>query len=119
LVQLGKLVSLPSNSFFPLSFFQIKKLTFAGFGNIGGILATYSFLKDDAPKYTKGYAICVSFMCFTAVMCMIYAISIFLSNKKRSQMADDVSLTDDEKAELGVSFDSCPFPNLIRKCDSS
>lgn len=72
-----------------------------GFGNIGGILATYSFLKDDAPKYTKGYAICVSFMCFTAVMCMIYAISIFLSNKKRSQMADDVSLTDDEKAELG------------------
>ncbi len=31
------------------------------FGNIGGIIAVYSFLKKDGPKFIPGYSICISF----------------------------------------------------------
>ncbi|KUL82150.1 hypothetical protein ZTR_11077 [Talaromyces verruculosus] len=34
-----------------------------GFGNIGGIIDTYSFLSRDAPYYRTGYIICISFCC--------------------------------------------------------
>ena len=31
-----------------------------GFGNSGGIVATFSFLATDAPLYHKGYSICMA-----------------------------------------------------------
>ncbi|KAK3380355.1 major facilitator superfamily domain-containing protein [Lasiosphaeria ovina] len=72
-----------------------------GFGNIGGIVATYSFLTTDAPLFKKGYAICISFICLSAASCILYAWAITRENRKRSKAAHDVGLTEYEKTELG------------------
>ncbi|KAK4151759.1 major facilitator superfamily domain-containing protein [Chaetomidium leptoderma] len=72
-----------------------------GFGNIGGIIATYSFVSSDAPFFTKGYAICVSFICLSVVACVLYAAAITWENRKRSRQPRDLNLTESEKMELG------------------
>ncbi|KAK3357219.1 major facilitator superfamily domain-containing protein [Lasiosphaeria hispida] len=72
-----------------------------GFGNIGGIIATYSFVTTDAPLYKKGYTICVSFTCLSALCCILYALAITRENKKRSKTAHNLGLTESEKEELG------------------
>lgn len=72
-----------------------------GFGNIGGIIATYSFLSTDAPLYTKGYSICISFICFSAFTCIMYAAAIIWENRRRDRAVLDIGLTDYDKTELG------------------
>lgn len=54
-----------------------------GFGNIGGIIATYSFLAKDAPYYKPGYSICISFCCLSIIACILYAIALMYENRKR------------------------------------
>ncbi|CCC12011.1 hypothetical protein SMACR_02233 [Sordaria macrospora] len=72
------------------------------FGNIGGIIATYSFVASDAKNhYRTGYAICVSFTCLSALACLMYAISVTMENKRRAKMQGDGGLTEEEKADLG------------------
>ncbi len=75
-----------------------------GFGNIGGIIATYSFVAADAPFYTKGYAICVSFICLSVLACVLYAVAITWENKRRSKQLHNLNLTETEKMDLGVSL---------------
>jgi MFS family permease len=72
-----------------------------GFGNIGGIIAVFAFLKADAPKYIKGYSICIAFVCLSAISCFIYAVMCWSQNKKRDKAVRDVGLTEYEKMELG------------------
>jgi MFS family permease len=72
-----------------------------GFGNIGGIIATYSFLPGDAPYYRKGYIIALSFLCLGVVATCLYAAAIYSENKKKDKTVHDVGLTDYEKTELG------------------
>jgi MFS family permease len=72
-----------------------------GFGNIGGIIAVYAFLKKDAPRYIPGYSISIAFVCLSALCCTLYFILCSLANRKRSKAVRDVSLTEYEKAELG------------------
>ena len=74
-----------------------------GFGNIGGIIATYSFLSTDAPFYTKGYGIGIGFVCLSALSCIAYAIAITRENRRRDKAVRDVGLTEYERMELGVS----------------
>lgn len=76
---------------------------FLGFGNIGGIISTYSFVQSDAPLYKKGYSICVGFICLSAVSCILYAVVVTRENKERNRTGADHGLTESEKAELGVS----------------
>lgn len=71
-----------------------------GFGNIGGIVATYSFLSRDAPDYRPGHAICIGFICLSAVSCCLYAALITWENRKRGRTAR-ATLTEYEKTELG------------------
>jgi len=82
-----------------------------GFGNIGGVIATYSFLKDDAPLFKKGYIICISFLCLGVLSASSYAAALAWENRKRDKMTEHVKLTEDEKTELGVSF-STPFSSF-------
>ncbi|CCU77063.1 pantothenate transporter liz1/MFS transporter,putative [Blumeria hordei DH14] len=56
-----------------------------GFGNIGGIIATYAFLPKDAPSYTPGYAICLGFLVLGIFSCCIYALMIYLENERRNR----------------------------------
>ncbi|TVY33863.1 MFS transporter [Lachnellula occidentalis] len=72
-----------------------------GFGNIGGIIATYAFLQKDAPYYKRGYAISLGFLCFGAASCLVYACAVSWENRKRDRMTVDVGLSDYEKTEMG------------------
>ncbi|KAF2280629.1 MFS general substrate transporter [Westerdykella ornata] len=71
------------------------------FGNIGGIIAVYAFLKKDAPKYIPGYSISVAFVCLSAISCLVYFVLCSWQNRKRERTARDVGLTEYEKTELG------------------
>lgn len=72
-----------------------------GFGNIGGIIAVFAFLKKDAPKYIPGYSICIAFVCLSALSCTIYFALCMWANKSRDKSVRDVGLTEYEKTELG------------------
>lgn len=71
-----------------------------GFGNIGGIIATYSFLAKDAPEYKPGYSICIGFICLSAASCCAYAALITWENRRRARTVR-ANLSDYEKTELG------------------
>lgn len=72
-----------------------------GFGNIGGIIATYAFLAKDAPRFKRGYSICIGFICLSAASCIVYFVSIFIQNRNRDKAATDLGLTEFEKTEKG------------------
>ena len=74
---------------------------------VGGIIATYSFLTKDAPKYTLGYSICIAFISLTIVSSTAYFTALTFENAKRDRIAasqDSESasaLTDEEKKAMG------------------
>ncbi|KAI1116947.1 MFS general substrate transporter [Nemania sp. NC0429] len=72
-----------------------------GFGNLGGIVATYIFLDTDAPNFTKGYAVCLAFILLSALASTLYLISIYVENRRRAKTATDVGLSEYEKTEMG------------------
>jgi len=72
-----------------------------GFGNIGGIIAVYSFLKKDAPNYVPGYSICIAFVCLSALATTLYFFMCLWQNRNREKAATDLSLTESEKTEMG------------------
>ncbi|KAL7626407.1 High-affinity nicotinic acid transporter [Parahypoxylon ruwenzoriense] len=72
-----------------------------GFGNIGGIIATFAFLDTDRPWFTNGYSICLGFTCLSGLASLLYLISIYLENQKRAKAVRDVGLSEYEKTELG------------------
>ncbi|WEW56628.1 High-affinity nicotinic acid transporter [Emydomyces testavorans] len=87
-----------------------------GFGNIGGIIATYSFLAKDAPNYVRGHTICLSFLVLAAAMCFVYLAIIVSRNKARDKAAaasnavamDDDHLTPEQKRERDLLGDLNP-----------
>ncbi|OCH89648.1 MFS general substrate transporter [Obba rivulosa] len=68
-----------------------------GFGNIGGIIATFSFLAKDAPKYIPGYSICIAFLCVSIVADIAYFFGINIENKKRAAHVDNTLALEDKK----------------------
>ncbi|KAI1330341.1 MFS general substrate transporter [Xylariaceae sp. FL0255] len=72
-----------------------------GFGNIGGIIATYIFLSTDAPEFKKGYSVCLAFTLISALASVLYLISIHMENRRRQKAATNVGLSEYEKTELG------------------
>lgn len=72
------------------------------FGNIGGIISTFSFLPSDAATYyKKGYSISIGFICLSAFCCALYFFLVNWENKRRDAAADTSTLTEEEKVELG------------------
>ena len=59
-----------------------------GFGNIGGIIATYAFLMKDAPEYKPGYSICIAFCCLSAASCAVYGVSCMVQNRQRDRLGE-------------------------------
>ncbi|TEY62245.1 hypothetical protein BOTCAL_0165g00050 [Botryotinia calthae] len=53
-----------------------------GFGNAGGIIATFSFLTTDAPYYHTGYSICMGAICICAASCTLYGILSIVHNRE-------------------------------------
>lgn len=58
-----------------------------GFGNIGGIIATFIFLKGDSPQYKKGLSICIAFTALAVIMFMVIWGYLALCNKKKQSTA--------------------------------
>ncbi|KAI0890590.1 MFS general substrate transporter [Annulohypoxylon maeteangense] len=52
-----------------------------GFGNCGGIVATFLFVKKDAPYYHTGYTVCLSMGCLCIASCACYAFYIWRQRK--------------------------------------
>jgi hypothetical protein len=71
-----------------------------GFGNIGGIIATYAFLAKDAPKFKPGYSICLAFICLSAASCCIYFVSVVTQNRNRDR-THAVGVSDYDETEKG------------------
>lgn len=71
------------------------------FGNIGGIIAVFAFLKKDMPLYIPGYSICISFVCLSGLTCLAYFLACKIENRQRDKAPANLSLTDYEKMELG------------------
>ncbi|KAI1656044.1 MFS general substrate transporter [Daldinia decipiens] len=46
------------------------------FGNTGGIIATFLFLKKDAPYYSTGYSVCLAMSALCVVSCASYGLLI-------------------------------------------
>ncbi|WDK18527.1 major facilitator superfamily transporter [Colletotrichum graminicola] len=72
-----------------------------GFGNIGGIVAVFAFLKKDAPRFIPGYSISISFAIVSVLCCLAYAAACWSANKERDRTAGESMLTEEEKTELG------------------
>ena len=72
-----------------------------GFGNVGGIIATYSFLAKDSPRFTPGYSICVAWLALGVTCCTLYFFAILRQNRRRDRDEKDTNLTEAEKEELG------------------
>lgn len=53
-----------------------------GFGNTGGIVATFSFLTKDAPRYTKGYTVCMAMTVVGLLAANLYGLLLWRENKK-------------------------------------
>lgn len=68
---------------------------------LSGIIAVYSFLSNEAPRYTKGYSICLGFTALAVISCIAYFLACYFQNKKREHSATDVGLTEYEKTEMG------------------
>ncbi|MCJ1452406.1 hypothetical protein MMC28_002749 [Mycoblastus sanguinarius] len=58
-----------------------------GFGNIGGIVATFSFLAKDAPHYKTGYSILMAFLCLAAVSSAAYFGLVRWQNRTEEEKA--------------------------------
>ncbi|KAK8158741.1 major facilitator superfamily domain-containing protein [Phyllosticta citrichinensis] len=72
-----------------------------GFGNTGGIIAVFSFLTKDAPRYIPGYSICIAFCCLSLLSIAVYGVMVALENRRREKATPDLGLTEHEKTELG------------------
>lgn len=59
-----------------------------GFGNIGGIIASYSFPAEDGPDYKMGYGMCLGFVLLSVCASTAYFIGITLENRKRDRLAE-------------------------------
>ena len=57
-----------------------------GFGNIGGIVATFSFLAADAPFYHKGYSIVTFGLCLAAACSIAYAGACLAENRRSMRL---------------------------------
>lgn len=73
-----------------------------GFGNIGGIIASFAFLQADAPKYVSGYSICIAFTVLSMLTTIAYALGCWHANRQRESRKGEVqTLTEEQKVELG------------------
>lgn len=57
-----------------------------GFGNIGGIIASYAFPTEDAPRYTTGYALSVAFIALAMAAAVAYLVACTVQNREREKL---------------------------------
>ena len=69
-------------------------------GNLGGAIATFSFLASDAPRYIKGYSL--SFITFSSIFCTVYFFAVVSENRRRAKgLSEHSGKSEEEKSKLG------------------
>ena len=54
-----------------------------GFGNCGGIVATFAFLAKDAPEFKTGYVVLLGFLSLAAVTQAGYAGLVWVGERRK------------------------------------
>lgn len=67
---------------------------------VGGIISTFCFREEDKPGYRPGYIISLSFLCFSAAMCILYLVACWRDNTKRDR-AGTPELSEEDEEEMG------------------
>ncbi|GMM37942.1 hypothetical protein DASC09_052670 [Saccharomycopsis crataegensis] len=83
-----------------------------GFGNIGGIIATYLFLSKDAPYFVTGLSVSIAFVVFAMIFMVILFIYYYKENQKKltyEYQQKFESLTPREKAIWGDKGPYVPY----------
>lgn len=71
-----------------------------GFGNLGGFVATFTFLSETS-TFATGYAVCVGFICLSFLANVIYFVGLVLENRRRDNSNEGASISEDEKQRMG------------------
>ncbi|KAI0807648.1 MFS general substrate transporter [Fomes fomentarius] len=74
------------------------------FGNIGGIVAVFTFLAKDAPRYIPGYSTSIAFLALALVGATIYFLGVSWENRDRDRLQASgatAHLSEDEKKRMG------------------
>jgi MFS family permease len=72
-----------------------------GFGNIGGIIATYVFLPGTAPRFILGKTICIAWLGICIVSSVVYFGGCAWENRRRDKAVNPVRGTEEEMEKLG------------------
>lgn len=70
-------------------------------GNCSAFVATFTYLKKDAPDYTTGHAINVGFLVFSITLSTINILYVKWENQKRDRSERDYRLTEGDQGNLG------------------
>lgn len=71
---------------------------------VGGIVAAFSFVAKDAPRFIPGYSVCITFLCIALVSSTVYFVGVSRENRRRDTMQEAeayVHLPEDEKKRMG------------------
>ncbi|ODV79148.1 putative high-affinity nicotinic acid transporter [Suhomyces tanzawaensis NRRL Y-17324] len=72
-----------------------------GFGNIGGIIATFIFLKKDAPGYVPGLSVAIAGTCFAILCGLAYFFTVYRLNRvKQTDSYKQKFYAMDERAQV-------------------
>ncbi|KAF8252440.1 putative MFS transporter [Wilcoxina mikolae CBS 423.85] len=83
------------------------------FGNLGGIIATFLFLAEDAPYYVTGYSVCIAFTALTMVASTAYVLGIRWENKERDAGRGGVVVQSEEEEEGEIGDMSRSFRYIL------
>ncbi|KAM5543421.1 hypothetical protein V8D89_002672 [Ganoderma adspersum] len=75
-----------------------------GFGNFGGIVASFIYRQQDSPRYTLGHTVCIASLCLFYVMVVVAVVTLRALNKRKIAQCEREGLTladEDTFAELG------------------
>ncbi|KAK5044619.1 hypothetical protein LTR84_010633 [Exophiala bonariae] len=78
--------------------------TVVGFGNIGGILATWTYTLPDAPRYIRGHALNLGFACLCLIIVAAAILNLKRENDIKARGGRDErvhGLSEEEVADLG------------------
>lgn len=79
-----------------------------GFGNIGGIIATFTFLSQDAPYYMKGLGIGLGFTGLSMIFCTVYLFGIMKENRQKRSGAWNAKFDAKTPEEQAIAGDLKP-----------
>ncbi|KAI3317136.1 putative allantoate permease [Xylariaceae sp. AK1471] len=70
------------------------------FGNVGGIIATFSFLKKDAPYYHTGYSIVISFSSLCVVASCLYGWLVWRQRRVDQKLMEETRDSGETSREI-------------------